>query len=74
VEHHPDHPVGHRPVIGLEPVIVQPDQRSGHPIGPVGLDHLPATRDPLPPPRLDERPPVIGVDNRVDQRHTDDDV
>src|SRR5581483_10041445 len=51
----------HVPVVSLVQVIVQADNRTRGPIGPVPLDHLATVREPRPSIRFDEHTALVAV-------------
>ena len=63
----------HVPEVRLEPVIVQPDQRAGLAVGPVGLDHgRRVHRKPFLTERFDEQPALVAPYLRLDHEHAGD--
>ena len=62
-------PLRHRPVIRLMEVVVQAYDRAGLTVGPVGLHHLTAEREPAAAVRLDEHAPLVPVAVRFDNQY-----
>ena len=67
VQHDTDLAAQQVPVVRLEPVEVQPDQRAGLLLGAVALHHLAAVGEPAAAVGLDEAPSLVAVHVGTDQ-------
>jgi len=50
-------------------VVVETDQAASLTVGSVGLNHLPASGDPLAPPGFHENASLVSVDLWIDDHH-----